>query len=157
MYKRQAQDNTSDGEVDKNNFTKNYILDDAKYNAKLQSLGKVKLNDSTVIFDIPEDSDDISDYSIASLSMFEDEQKYDVIVFDVTEDFYAKAIIVTNAAFQTNADASIAVVSKISSAVNADDEIVERLHAFQEDVYKRQAHHLKFRKEGMNNEKVRNS
>lgn len=127
-----AKDNTATGAIDKNNFTKNYALDDAKYNDKLKSLGKIKLNENTVIFDIPEGSDDITDYSIAKLSMFEDEQKYDAVVFDVTEDFYAKAIIVTNAAFQTNADASVAVVSKISSASNNNDEIVERLHAFQD-------------------------
>lgn len=126
-----AQDNTSNGAVDKNKFTKNYVLNDAKYSEKLGTLGSIKINESTVIFDIPSDSSDISDYSIASLAMFEDEQKYDVVVFDRTEDFYAKAIIVTNATFQTNADAQIAVVSEISSAFNDNDDITDMLTAYQ--------------------------
>ncbi len=127
-----AIDKTATGEADENHFTKNYVLDDAKFNAKLNSLGKVKLNESTVIFDIPQDAKDSSDYSIASLSMFEDGQKYDVIVFDRTDDFYAKAIIVTNAAFQTNAESSIAVVSKVVSSTNSADEITEKLYAYQD-------------------------
>lgn len=126
-----AKDNTSNGAVDKNNFTKNYVLSNAKYNAKLGTIGNVKVDENTVIFDIPSDAKDISDYSMASLSMFEDEQKYDVVVFDRTEDFYAKAIIVTNATFQTNADSKIAVVSQITSAVNDNDDVTDMLIAYQ--------------------------
>lgn len=124
-----AADNTQTGAVDTNNFTKNYDLTDAVYNEKLQKLGKVNLTEETIIFDIQNDS---TDYSIATLEMFEDGQKYNAIVFDVAEDFTAKAIVVTNAQFQTNADSSIAVVDKISTAANEDDEITDRLHAYQD-------------------------
>ena len=123
-----AVDKTSDGAADTTNFTKNYELTDAVYNEKLQRLGKVKLTAETVIFDI---QNDVEDYSIASLDMFEDEQKYNATVFDVTEDYTAKAIVVTGAQFQTNADSAIAVVDKISTTTNEYDEITDRLHAYQ--------------------------
>ncbi len=54
-----------------------------------------------------------------------------MIVYDRAEDFSARAIVVTNAEFQTNADAPIAVVSKVVSATNDDDEITDRLYAVQ--------------------------
>lgn len=127
-----AVDNTATGAVNENKFTMNYKLTNAKYNEKLKTLGKVKIDEKTVIFDIPEDAKDTTDYSIANISMFEDEQSYNVIVFDRTDDFYAKAIIVTNASFQTNADSKIAVVSKIVSASNSQEDIVQRLYAFQD-------------------------
>ena len=123
-----AKDNTETGKVDENSFTKNYDLKNAVYNKKLTKIGNVKLTSETVIFDIPDGS---TDYSIASLDKFEDEQKYNVIVYDRAEDFSARAIVVTNAAFQTNADAPIAVVSKVVSATNDDDEITDRLYAVQ--------------------------
>lgn len=127
-----AADKTATGAADEKNFTKNYELENAKYNANLKTLGKIRIDDKTVIFDIPQDSDNVADYSMANMSMFEDEQSYNVVVFDRTDDFYAKAIIVTNAAFKTNADASIAVVSKVVTATNEADEETEKLFAYQD-------------------------
>ena len=124
-----AVDNTSTGNVNKGSFTKNYDLTDAVYNENLKRLDNIKLNENTVIFDI---QDEEEDYSIATLDMFEDKQQYDVLVYDRTEDFTAKAIVVTNAAFQTNAESSIAVVQSIAAATNADDEITDRLYALQD-------------------------
>lgn len=125
-----AVDNTATGAVNDKKFTKNYVLSNAEYNAKQNKLGKVIIDDSTVIFDIPSDAVGTSDYSIANKSMFEDGSKYDVIVFDRTDDFIAKAIIVTNANFTTNADSSIAVVTKVSSTTNKDDVETDKLYAF---------------------------
>ena len=62
--------------------------------------------------------------------MFEDKQKYNVMVFDITEEFTAKAIIVTNAEFQTNSEAPIAVVDKVTTEINEDDEETDKLFAF---------------------------
>lgn len=114
-----AVDNTSSGAVNEHSFTKNYKLDNAVYSESLKRLDSVKLDDSTIIFDI---SDTTDEYSIASIDMFEDKAKYNVEVFDMTEDFTAKAIVVTNASFQTNADSSIAVVQKVTDSVNDEDE-----------------------------------
>lgn len=114
-----AADNTASGAVNENAFTKNYKLDNAVYNESLNRLDNVKLDKNTIIFDISENGDE---YSIASIDMFEDKAKYNVEVFDMTEDFTAKAIVVTNASFQTNAESSIAVVKKVTDSVNDDEE-----------------------------------
>lgn len=124
-----ALDNSATGAVNENKFTLNYNLQDAKYNATLKKLGNVRIDSETVIFDI---QNDVKDYSIATIDMFEDEQKYNVTVYDMGENFIAKAIVVTGAEFMTNAESSIAVVDKVSQATNDDDEIVDRLHAYQD-------------------------
>ena len=123
-----ATDNSATGEVNKSKFTLNYKLTDAVYNETLKKLGNVKIDKNTVIFDIPSDSSE--DFEIADISMFEDEQKYDVFVYDMTEDFTARAIIVTNARLNTNADSSIAVVKEIAKGQNSDEEVTDVLLAF---------------------------
>lgn len=124
-----AKDNSGTGAVDKSRFTLNYILDDAVYNENQKKIGNIRVNDKTVIFNIPANAKDESDYSIASLDMFEDEESYDVLVYDRTEDYVAKAIVVTNANFKTNADSPIAVVKSIASGTNSKDEITDVLRA----------------------------
>ena len=124
-----ALDNSETGEVNKNKFTLNYKLEDAVFNADLKKLGSVRLNSETVVFDIQEDSED---YAIASIGMFEDEQKYNAMVFDMGEDFTAKAIVVTGAEFMTNAESAIAIVDHVAQATNDDDEAVDRLYAYRD-------------------------
>ena len=124
-----AKDNSQTGKVDLSNFTLNYVLNDAVYNETQKKLGNIRVNDKTIIFNIPEDSTDSSDYTIATLDMFEDEESYDVLVYDRTEDFTAKAIVVTNANFKTNADSPIAVVKSVSTGTNSDEEITDVLRA----------------------------
>lgn len=122
-----AKDNTSTGEVDKSKFTMNFVYENEEFNGNTNKIGAVRLNSDTIIFDINEDN---KDYKIGKLSMFEDGSKYNVTVFDMGEDFVAKAIIVTDSNLQTNAESSIAVVSKVISATNEHDEVTELLTAF---------------------------
>lgn len=122
-----AQDNTGTGAVDKSKFTMNFVYENQEFNGNTNTIGKVRLSSETVIFDINEDN---KDYKIGKLSMFEDGSKYNVTVFDMGEDFVAKAIVVTDSNLQTNAESSIAVVSKITSATNDDDEITDLMTAF---------------------------
>lgn len=122
-----AEDNTETGAAKDDKFTLDYKLEEAVFNEKTNSLGSVRLTEETHIFDIQED---VADYSIADIKMFEDKQKYNVMVFDITEEFTAKAIIVTNAQFQTNSEAPIAIVDKVIAEVNDDDEETDRLYAF---------------------------
>ncbi len=121
-----AKDNSSTGAVDKNSFTLNYSLKNTAYNASNEKLGNVKITDETVIFDIPAGSED---YSVKDKSMFEDKQKYSALIFDVTEDLTARAVIVTSSELSTNASESIAVVKEISQGTNSDDEISDVLVA----------------------------
>ncbi len=123
---RTAQDNTEAGTADINNFTKNLILEEAEFSAAQSKLGNVRIDDNTIIFDITEDTDN---YSIQKKDVFEDEQKYDAIVYDMTENYTAKVIVLTNSAVKANADSSIAVVKNIASATNDDDEQTDLLIA----------------------------
>ncbi len=122
-----AEDNTETGAAKDGKFTLDYKMDEAVFNQKTNSLGSIRLTEKTHIFDI---QDDVTDYNIADIKMFEDKQKYNVMVFDITEEFTAKAIVVTNAEFQTNAEAPIAVVDKVATEINDDDEETEKLYAF---------------------------
>jgi 5-hydroxyisourate hydrolase-like protein (transthyretin family) len=121
-----AKDNSSTGAVDINSFTKNYVLSDAEYSAVQSKLGNVRIGSDTIIFDIDENS---KDYAIRTKDVFEDEQKYDAIVYDMTENYTAKVVVLTNSAVKASADASIAVVKSIASATNADDEQTDLLVA----------------------------
>lgn len=120
-------DNTETAAPKNDKFTLDYVMEDATFNAKLNTLGNIRITEDTFIFDI---QDDVEDYSIANVKMFEDKQKYNVMVFDTTDEFTAKAIVVTNAEFQTNAEASIAVVEEVSETVNSDDEVTDILYAY---------------------------
>ncbi len=124
-----AADNTATGAANLNAFTMNYKLTDTEYNASTGKLGAVRITDSTVIFSIP-DGAAVSEYEILDKSVFEDKQKYNALVYDRTDDFTAKAIVLTNAELTTNADSPIAVVSGIATAVNDDDERTDHLTAF---------------------------
>ncbi len=121
-----AIDNSETGAVNDEKFTMNYTLTDAKYSKALSKLGNVRIDENTIIFDIPENSDD---YAIRTADVFEDEQKYNAFVYDMSENYTAKAIVVTNAQFKANADSSIAVVTDIMDAVNGNDEQTQMLTA----------------------------
>lgn len=122
-----AVDNSSTGNVLADSFTKNYELTDAVYAASLSKLGNVRIDDKTVIFDVSEGEDK---YSIRNKSFFEDDQAYDAIVYDMTENYTAKAIVLTKAQYNAEADASIAVVKNIMNATNDEDETTDMLSAF---------------------------
>lgn len=122
-----AKDNTGTGAYDSSNFTLNYSLNDAVFNERESKLGNIRVDADTVIFNIPEGSTDAKDFTIASIEMFEDEESYDVLVYDRTEDYTAKAIVVTDANFKTNADSPIAVVTSLAEGINKDDEVTDIL------------------------------
>jgi len=124
-----AQDNTGSGAIDKDSFTLN-AKETLKYRASSKKLGKYNVNNNTVVFDIPEGETDAEKYAVENISLFEDETEYDVSVYDVGEDLTAKVIIVTNSNGIANLEASLAVVEKIGTTINSDNETVERLYAF---------------------------
>lgn len=121
-----AKDNSSNGAIDIENFTKNYELKDAKYSATTSKLGNVRIADDTIIFDI---TDDVNDYSIQKKDVFEDEQSYDAIVYDMAENYTAKVIVLTNSTIKANADSPLAVVKNVVMSINDDDEQTEVLQA----------------------------
>ncbi len=122
-----AKDNTATGNADKSSFVMNYKLEDAVYNSATSKLGSVKITDKTIVFNIPDGSDE---YSIADKSLFEDEQTYNAVVYDREEDFSAGVVVVTNAEVSAEADAPIAIVKAVGTAVNSEDTVTDNLTAF---------------------------
>ena len=137
----------SDGKINKvNTYTTQSAIDENKFTLNMQEEGvvykgassklvgstmSVNITDETVIFDIPASSTDPDDYAIRNKSFFVNDDEYDVLVFNVTEDYVAKAIIVTNSTGQANEESAIAVVDKITTIRNEDGINVEQLYAYQ--------------------------
>ncbi len=128
---RTAKDNTATGAVDKNNFTKNLVLENAIYKAESGKLGNVNVTKDTIIFDIPALSTSPDDYEIRDYTMFENNTPYNAIVFDMGEDYSAKAMIVTNTDYRANAESDVAVVTEITTMKNDQNVVVEKLYAMQ--------------------------
>ena len=123
-----ATDKTSGG-IDKNIFALN-AEGTLKYRESAKKLGNYNVDKDTIVFDIPAGETDAKKYSIADYKLFEDNTDYDVLVYDVREDLTASVVIVTNSTGIANLEASAAVVEKISTFLNEDDEKVEKLYAF---------------------------
>lgn len=137
----------SDGKINRvNTYTTQSAIDEDKFTLNMQEEGvvyksvsskligktmSVNITDDTVIFDIPATSTDTDDYSIRKKSFFVNDDEYDVLVFNVTEDYNAKAVIVTNSTGQANEEDAIAVVDKITTTKNKDGVNVEKLYAYQ--------------------------
>ena len=62
--------------------------------------------------------------------MFENENEYDVSIFDLGEDMTAKVIIVTNSEGSANLEAPIAVIDQISTVNNADGDTVQKVYLY---------------------------
>lgn len=126
-----AADNTETGAIDEDSFTHNMTLTDAVYKAATGKLGKVNVSEKTIIFDIPENWTDSSDFAIRTVSMFEDDTPYDALVFDMSKDYTAGALIVTSTQYQANAASDAAIVTNLVSASNEDDIIVDKIYLTQ--------------------------
>ncbi len=126
-----AQDNTATGAINEDSFTKNLNLSGAVYKSTTGKVGNVNVNEDTIVFDIPAGSSDVEDYAVRNSSMFENDTPYDAIVFDMGEDFTAKAMIVTNASYQANAESAIVIVTSVTSKMNDQGVTVDNLYAMQ--------------------------
>ncbi|MBR3933393.1 MAG: S-layer homology domain-containing protein [Clostridia bacterium] len=124
---------TASNEINENKFTMNIDENDVVYRESSSKLigqnMSVSIADDTIIFDIPQ-SGNKDDYAVRSKNIFTDGGLYDVMIFDVTENYKAGAVIVTN--YNANADeaSDIAVVEKITFSKNSNDETVHRLYAY---------------------------
>ena len=123
-----AEDKTSGG-ILKDKFALN-AQGTLKYRDTSKKLGNYRIDEDTIVFDIPAGETDAKKYAIADYKLFEDNTDYDVAVYDVAEDYTAGVVIVTNSTGIANLEASAAVVEKISVSLNDEDERVEKLYAF---------------------------
>lgn len=124
-----AVDKTASGDVNKNVFTKN-VKGTLKYREASKKLGEYNVNSNTIVFDIPEGKTDSSDFSIQNIDLFEDDNDYDVSIFDLGEDMTAKAIVVTNSKGAANLEAPIAVIDQITTINNEDNETVQKVYVY---------------------------
>jgi len=115
--------------VDKDKFVLNYKNNEAVYKSASKKLGGLTLDDSTVIFDIPNSAINEDDYSIKTVEMFENDGIYDVEVYDLSETLTAKVVLVKEGTGITNPESPIAVINRIAKTTNAKDEAVEKLYA----------------------------
>ncbi len=127
-----AADQTATGAVNKDVFTKNIAAADQVFKSASNMLGKVKITDKTLIFDIPaEAGTDTTRYSMRTRSMFSNDTPYDIIVYDLQEDFSAKAIIVTSSTGVTDAQSPIVLVDEIASSQNEDFEAIDIVYGLE--------------------------
>lgn len=125
--------------IDKNEFKLNLNEKNVVYKAASGKLTgsamSINVTDETIVFDIPEGNTDTKDYAIRNKSFFADDNKYDIMAFDVTEEYNAKVIIVTNSTGKTDEKSAIAVVDKITDIRNDDGEDVQKLYAYYNGEY----------------------
>ncbi len=127
-----AEDKTGTGEVNKGVFTKNISAAEQVYKRESQSLGKVKVNEQTIVFDIPSDAGtDTTKYEVRDMSMFKNETPYDIIVYDLQEDFSARAIVVTSTTGITEAESPIVLVDEIAQGQNEDFDAVDIVYGLE--------------------------
>lgn len=115
-------------DIDENNFMLNATLTNAVYKETKGLLGKYAVTKDTIVFNIPDDSNKIEDFSVTDKSIFEDETGYDVLVYDANTYYEAKVVVVTNAEHRTPSDAAFAIVNKVTQTWT-ENGTVDRLYA----------------------------
>lgn len=120
-----ANDKSESGAVDTEKFTLNKKLTNELYQSATSKLGNVRITDKTIVFDIS-DEDEIK---VADKNVFENNETYTGMVYDMTESYDAAVIVLTDTAFKPAASSSLAVVKKIASGTNSEDNEIDILTA----------------------------
>ncbi len=127
-----AVDKTETGDVNKGVFTKNIVAEEQVYKSASGMLGSVRVTNNTIVFDIPQDAGtDTTKYSVRNQSMFSNNTPYDIVVYDLQEDFSANAIIVTSSTGITEAEAPIVLVDEVASAQNEDYDAIDIVYGIE--------------------------
>lgn len=121
------------GDINEDVFTLNITEDDVAYRASSSKLTaanmSVSITEDTVIFDIPQNGHK-SDYAVRSKSVFADGGLYDVMIFDVSQNYKAGAVIITDSDADADEASDIAVVDKITISKNSVGDSIHKLYAF---------------------------
>ncbi len=126
-----AKDLSGSGALDKNHFAMN-AKGELTYKAASKKLGSYNITADTLVFNIPAGETDPTEYGMEKATdFFNDNEPYDVLIFDVSEDFTARVIIVTSSTASASVEAPIAVIDQIAEISNANNEIVQKLYAYQ--------------------------
>jgi len=120
--------------VNEDKFTLNFSENNVKYSSKnsklLANKMKVTVDSSTVVFDIPANAKNTEDYSIADKSFFTDGDMYDIIVYDVSEELVAGAVIVTSSENKASEESNIVVVDRLATVKDESGDTVTKLYGF---------------------------
>lgn len=129
-----AEDNTANMNELENKFSMDVKNASLTYKQAAKKLGSFNLNNSTIVFAIPKTSTGTAttDYSIRDISMFIDNNSYDVEIYNLTSDLQAKVVLVKNSVSNVNENSSLAVIDKITTTKNSQDEEVGKLYALQD-------------------------
>ncbi len=124
---------TKSSEIDEKSFIMNLKEDGVEYkSASSKLLGSemnITVGADTVIFDIPSGGS-TSDYAIRDKGIFADGGRYDITVYDVTENYKAGVIVVTNSESKTDEASEIAIISKITTSSDENGDTVYKIYAF---------------------------
>ena len=124
-----AFDNTSSGAPNVDRFTLNIAQDDMVYKSASSKLGDITIDENTIIFDIPETAGtDTDKYAVRTKAMFSNDGTYDVLIYDLMENYTARAVVVTSSTGVTAADAPIVLVDELAEAQNEEYENIEVLY-----------------------------
>lgn len=115
-------------------FTVNEVEDNVPYKALSNQLGRYRLTNATVIFQIPESSvgTATTNFAVRSADMFADNVDYDVEIYDATEDYKAGAVIVKDVTTTVNAAMGAVVIDRITETRNPEGVFVHRLYGFRD-------------------------
>lgn len=125
-----ATDETKSGAINKNKFTLN-ASGELTYKKASKKLGAYNITADTLIFNIPSGKTDTEDFAMETQAFFDDNEAYNVLLFDVSEDLTAKALIVTNSAAKAGIESPIAVIDQITTTTNENNERTQKLYAYQ--------------------------
>lgn len=120
-----ANDKSESGAADPDHFTLNRKLEDALYLSSTGKLDDIRISDSTIVFDVS----DPENIKVTDKSIFENNQTYSGIVYDMSESFTARVVVLTDTAFKANTSAPAAVVVRMTTGLNSDGEQTDILTA----------------------------
>ncbi len=121
--------NNLEGDPIVDDFTFDVDEDDVVYRSSSSKLGNISVTDDTIVFDIPADADTDTDmYAVRTKAMFTNDNEYDILVYDLNEDYSASVIIVTSSTGVTNAENPIVIVDEIAETQNENEDDVDSLY-----------------------------
>lgn len=121
-----AFDNTSSGKPNDEKFTLNLSKNGIIYKSASGKLGDVTVDSDTIIFDIPASAGtDSEKYAVRDKSMLTNDGSYDIKIYDLSQSYTAKAVVITNSNGITADDAPIVLVDELAEAQNEDYEAID--------------------------------
>ena len=127
-----AVDVTESGAPNTKKFSKNIVASNQIYKSNSNKLGNVTVDKETIVFDIPSSAGtDTTKYAIRNMSTFSNNTPYDIIVYDLQEDYTARVVIVTSTTGITNPESSLVITESIASGQNEEFENIDILSGYE--------------------------